>query len=140
MKPDYDNLTPAQKAKFTRLANKLDEQRYSAYQIQWETYKEKSAQLHAETEPQIAQIKDEAENRIAELSLQIKEIREKANEEISKLRNEVRAECAPEFQAYEDAFSLASKWRNQKWETIKNEFWKELGYDVEQKSEEQKSA
>ena len=53
MKPNYDNLTPAQKAQFTRLSNKIEEQKWAAYQIQWETYKTKSNALHAEIEPQI---------------------------------------------------------------------------------------
>jgi hypothetical protein len=137
MKPNYDDLTPAQKAKFTRLANKLDDQRHAAYQIQWETYSKKSTTLSAEIEPQIEAIRLEAQQKVEALRQQIKEITDTASNEVWELRKQVSAECAPEFKAYEEASSRAFKWRNEKWEEVKANFWKELGYTVE---EEKKTA
>lgn len=132
MKTDYDSLTPAQKAKHTRLFNKIDDQRLAAYQIQWEVYREKSAELHAQIEPQVEQIRAEALAKVTELRQQIEEISKEQSEQVGALYNSVREACAPQFKDYEEASSLAHKWKNAKWEAARRDFWKELGYDLEE--------
>jgi seryl-tRNA synthetase len=130
MKPNYDNLTPAQKAKFTRLSNKLDEQRTAAYQIQWEAYRKKSNELHAEIDPQVKQIQEQTREKIEVLRTQIRQLIQESEEQVSELRQDIREKCAPEWLAYEQASNLASKWRAEKWVEVRDNFWKELGYDL----------
>ena len=130
MKPNYDNLTPAQKAKFTRLSNKLDEQRCAAFQIQWETYKKKSEALHAEIDPEVERISEEAQQKINQLRQQMKEVARESEAQIQKMREEVREQCKEEWEAYYTASKLANVWRAEKWEEAKANFWKELGYDI----------
>jgi hypothetical protein len=132
MKLNYDNLTPAQKAKWTRGYNKIDDARCAAFKIQWETYNKKSTALRNETEAQVQQIRDEATAKIEELYEQIKQIKSQSAEQVATIYGDIREACAPEFLEFSKAQEIARKWGNEKWEEFKAEFWKELGYTAEE--------
>lgn len=132
MKPDYDDLTPAQKAKYTRTFNRIDDARCSAYQIQWEVYSKKQKALYAEIEAEIKQLQEEERAKVAELKAEIKRIETESSEKVWAMQKKVRQECEPEFLEYEKARELATLWRDNKWAEAKIEFWKELGYTYEE--------
>ena len=128
MKKDYDNLTPAQKARLTRTYNKLNEQRIAASTIQWEAYNAKRSEVFAEVEPKVKEIQAEAQARIETLREQIKAISAQADNLVAALRMDAREECKTESDAWTLASDSATKWHNEKWEAAKDDFWKELSY------------
>lgn len=126
MKHDYDALTPAQKSKLTRQLNKLDEQRHSAYRLQWEIYRTKSDALYEEQRPQREQIQQEATQKIEALRAEILAIDEQMRKDVSALNTEHRDTCHPEFEEYNKAQTLAFQWHKGKREELINAFYAEV--------------
>jgi hypothetical protein len=127
MERNYDNLTPAQKGKLTRLESKIDAQRSASYQIQWEAYEEKADGLYSIVEKEAERIKQEAQVKIDALRKQITEIDKDRADKIGAIYEQVRKECKPEYEAFTNAQDQARQWYNKKWEAAKEAFWKELG-------------
>jgi hypothetical protein len=134
MKPSYDDLTPAQKAKLTRLINKLNEQRMSAWAIQWDAYKKKQRELSAISDPIVQQMKKEMFEAIAVHEQAIKDLRAKYDENYWAIITADREKAKPESEEYIKAQDLAQKWFNEQREKKIAEFWKELGYTLEEET------
>jgi hypothetical protein len=126
MNRNHDNLTPAQKAKYTRLYNKLNDQRCASFRIQYDAYRAKSDVLYPIAEKQAEEIKAEAQLKIEELQKQIAQIEREKAETLAPIYEAVRKECAPEWEAYLKASDLAREWHLNKWEEAKENFWQEL--------------
>ena len=128
MKRNYDDLTPAQKSKWTRESNKLYEQRWNGYGIQYDIWNEKKTALDLEDKPIIDAIKAEAQEKIDKLKQQIFDIQEERGNKISKIYNENREACAEEFKAYEEACDMAHAWWRKEDEKLTERMWTEFGY------------
>lgn len=126
MERDYDNLTPAQKAKYTRLYNKINDQRCAAYHIQYLTYSEKSEVLYKEANLKADKIKDEAKAKIDLLKAEISKIDKEMKEQVFPIYEAIRAECKPEWDTYLKAADLAQEWMKKEWDKAKEDFWQEL--------------
>ena len=146
MKPNYDALTPAQKAKLTRLSNRLDDQKRGAFQIQLENYQKKQKAVQEVSEPIIQEMNAQATEKMLSLREQIhalqdeiEALRKDNSAAIGAIRDEYRKEYEAEWNAYLQAIDLANEWRANKWKELSREMWREFGFDVEEK-QEQKTA
>ena len=126
MDRDYDKLTPAQKAKYTRTYNKINDQRCAAYHIQYLTYSAKSEELYKEANLKADKIKEEAQLKIDLLKAEISKIDKEMKEQVFPIYEAIRAECKPEWNTYIQASELANEWMKKEWAEAKENFWKEL--------------
>lgn len=110
MKKDYDDLTPAEKARLTRLLNKLDEKKWAASAIQYNIYREKSDANYLLVSPQIDAVREEYGTKINALFEQISQLREEQGEKVRALNDAHREVARPEFEEYQKASDLAHKW------------------------------
>lgn len=126
MKRDYDDLTPAQKAKWTRMYNKINDQRCASYLIQYDAYRIKSDALYPIAEKQAGEIRQEAREKIEELQKQIEQIEKETKQKTEPIYEAVRKECQPEWEAYIKASDLAREWMSREWEKAKENFWQKI--------------
>jgi len=126
MNRTYDNLTPSQKAKLTRLINKLDDQKWAASRIQYAAYQAKQDEIQTEQQPRREQIQSEAAEKIAALREQIIEIDKQMRAELQGLYNEQREQTKPLFEAYETARTLAHEWHKVEEAKVVDKFYTEV--------------
>jgi hypothetical protein len=126
MERDYDKLTPAQKAKYTRLYNKINNQRSASYHLQYLAYSEKSEALYKEANLEAEKIRDEAKIKVDLLKAEITKINEDTKEKVNPIYEAVRLEYKPEWDTYLKASDLADKWMEKEWAEAKENFWKEV--------------
>lgn len=124
---NYENLTPAQKAKFTRTYNHLNERRIEGGAIHWEIYRAKQEALYEANKGR----HDEAILKYREIETEHKIIIEKAHNEMRKITNaiddEKRKALAPEWNQYQETSDLAHKRFLKEWDEAKVELYKEFG-------------
>lgn len=129
----YDDLTPSNKRKLTRLINKLDDQRYATYRLQWEAYRAKADALYEEQHAHRAKIKSQAQEQtdilreqIEAINIQIDAINSQATDELRALNTAHREACSPEFQEYDKAQALATEWYKVERTKAVEEFYKDV--------------
>lgn len=123
----HDELTPAEKAKHTRLYNRLNDRRAEAGSLLYNIYKEKQMKLEKIHEPaeneataKYMEIQEECNKKIAEA-------RQEMNIILEAIRKEKREALAPEWEAYENITTLALERFRKEWDEAQAEFFKSAG-------------
>ena len=125
---NYESLTPAQKAKFTRVYNRLNDRRAEGGAIHWEIFRDKQAALYEANKGR----RDKAIDKYEEIEANHKAIIEEAHTEMRKVTDaidkEKREALAPEWNQYQKTSDLAHKRFLKEWEEAKVELYKECGF------------
>lgn len=126
MSDRYDDLTPAQKAKMTRIFNKLDDQKYQAYRIQFETYQAKRTELWDNRQPELDQIDAEYQAKLAELAELQKEAEEARRAKRGAIIDQITEQYKPEADRYQEAYKMALEWQTAERKRLLEAFWAEI--------------
>lgn len=143
----YEYLTPAQKAKHTRLYNRLNDERVNASAMQYEIYREKIEAIREANKGREEEIREtydikrrELQRQIDELREQIEENRKEYHQAIGDMHRQENAECKPEYEAWQQVSDLAHKRFKEKWELANEAFFIEQGLGQPTIIEQEKSA
>jgi aminopeptidase N len=124
---NYDDLTPAQKAKFTRTHNHLNKRRVEGGDIHWKIFRDKQEALYEANKGRHG----EAILKYQEIETEHKAIIEEAHTEMRKVTdaidNEKRKALAPEWNQYQETTDLAHKRFLKEWKEATAELYKEFG-------------
>jgi len=123
----YSQLTPAEKAKHTRLYNRLNDRRVEASRLVFEIYREKQQKLSKEDEPKIAELKENFEALRAEHQAIIDSAREKMQKTIRAITELNSTETLPEWEQYNKIAHLATERFKKEWDEAQAEFFKSAG-------------
>lgn len=143
----YEYLSPAQKAKHTRLYNRLNDERVSASAMQYEIYREKFnaiREANQEREQALREAYDikqqELQRQIEALRAQVDENRKEYYQATGDMHRQENAECKPEYEAWQAVSDLAHKRFKEKWELASEAFFIEQGLGQQTIIEQEKSA
>lgn len=146
-KDRYEYLSPAQKAKHTRLYNRLNEERVSASAMHYEIYREKIDAIREANQGRMQALNEAYNIKREELQRQIKELQEQVEKNRQEYWNatgdihrEENAACKPEYEAWQAVSDLAHKRFKEKWELASEAFFIEQGLGQQTIIEQEKSA
>ena len=143
----YDYLTPAQKAKHTRLYNRLNDERVNASAMQYEIYREKINAIQEANQEREEALREAYDIKQQELRRQIEQLREEVDKNrkeyydaTSDIHREESAQCKPEYEAWQTVSDLAHKRFKEKLESATEALFIEQGLGQQTIIEQEVSA
>lgn len=143
----HEYLTPAQKAKHTRLYNRLNEERVNASAMHYEIYREKIDAIREANQEREQTLREAYDIKQQELKRQIEQLREEIDKNrkeyydaTTDIHREESAQCKPEYEAWQEVSDLAHKRFKEKWELANEAFFIEQGLGQQTIIEQEMSA